>query len=82
MAPTGDDDHYHPKDALHAGFRGALATGGIGLLFAAVRNSLAVRNVGPWTTITRHGGMAATFGISLCRRRHAVHRRPALTCRI
>ncbi|GAB1317508.1 NADH-ubiquinone oxidoreductase 21.3 kDa subunit [Madurella fahalii] len=60
MAPPGDD-HYHPKDAVHAGFYGALATGGTGLLFAAVRNSLAVRNIGPWTTFTKHGGIIATF---------------------
>ncbi len=60
--PTGDDGHYHPKDAIQAGLRGAAVYGGIGLLFAAVRNSLAKSHVGPWTTFTRGGGIIATFG--------------------
>ncbi|KAG7293736.1 hypothetical protein NEMBOFW57_003793 [Staphylotrichum longicolle] len=60
MAPTGDD-HYHPKDAIHAGIYHGLVFGGGGLLFAAVRNSLAKKNVGPWTTFTRNGGIIATF---------------------
>lgn len=62
MAPTGDD-HYHPKDAIHEGFRGALVYGGVGLLFAAARNSLAKSNVGPFTTFTKNGGIIATFGM-------------------
>jgi hypothetical protein len=57
-----DDDHYHPKDAIHAGLYGTLVAGGTGLLFAAVKNSLAAKNVGPWTTFTKHGGLIATFG--------------------
>ncbi|KAL2130582.1 hypothetical protein VTI74DRAFT_6209 [Chaetomium olivicolor] len=60
MAPTGDD-HYHPQDAIHAGLYNGMVFGGAGLLFAAVRNSLAKRNVGPWTTFTRNGGLIATF---------------------
>jgi len=60
MAPTGDD-HYHPKDALHEGIRQGLTFGGVGLLFAAVRNSLAKTNVGPWTTFTRNGTVIAGF---------------------
>jgi hypothetical protein len=62
MAPT-EDDHYHPKDAIHAGVYNGAVFGGIGLLFAAVRNSLAKKNVGPWTTFTRHGGIIATCGM-------------------
>ncbi|KAK4154311.1 hypothetical protein C8A00DRAFT_32911 [Chaetomidium leptoderma] len=60
MAPTGDD-HYHPKDAIHAGLYHGMVFGGGGLLFAAVKNSLAKTNVGPWTTFTRNGGIIATF---------------------
>ncbi len=63
MAPT-EDDHYHPKDAVHIGiYKGILTYGGVGLLFAAVRNSLAKKNVGPWTTFTRHGTIIGTFGM-------------------
>ncbi|KAK4237579.1 hypothetical protein C8A03DRAFT_15907 [Achaetomium macrosporum] len=61
MAPTGDDDHYHPKDAVSAGLRNGAVFGGIGLLFAAVRNSLEKKNVGPWTTFTRGGEMVVTM---------------------
>ncbi|KAK4250051.1 hypothetical protein C7999DRAFT_38974 [Corynascus novoguineensis] len=60
MAPTGDD-HYHPKDAIHEGLRGALVYGGVGLLFAAAKNSLAKSNVGSLTTFTKNGGIIATF---------------------
>lgn len=62
MAPT-EDDHYHPKDAIHIGLKGAVVYGGVGLLFAAVRNSLAKKNVGPWTTFTKNGGIILTFGM-------------------
>jgi len=61
--PTGDDGQYHPKDAIHAGLRGAAVYGTIGLLFAAVRNSLAKTHVGPWATFTRGGGIIATVGM-------------------
>ncbi|SPQ24802.1 28217604-de8e-436d-9543-2a82e46d631c [Thermothielavioides terrestris] len=60
MASTGDDQ-YHPKDAIHSGLYGAVTYGGVGLLFAAVRNSLAKKNVGPWTTFTRNTSIIATF---------------------
>lgn len=64
MAPTGDD-HYHPKDTIHLSLYQGAGFGGIGLLFAAVRNSLSKTNVGPWTTFTKHGGIATTFGTCL-----------------
>ncbi|EAQ83208.1 hypothetical protein CHGG_09612 [Chaetomium globosum CBS 148.51] len=63
MAPTGDD-HYHPKDTIHLSLYQGAGFGGIGLLFAAVRNSLSKTNVGPWTTFTKHGGIAATFAVA------------------
>ncbi|KAK4098715.1 hypothetical protein N658DRAFT_431360 [Parathielavia hyrcaniae] len=62
MAPA-EDNHYHPKDAIHAGVHSSMVFGGIGLLFAAVKNSLARQNVGPWTTFTKNGGIIATFTI-------------------
>ncbi|KAK4124462.1 hypothetical protein N657DRAFT_571939 [Parathielavia appendiculata] len=60
MAPA-EDDHYHPKDAIHSGLYNSMVFGGAGLLFAAVKNSLARKNVGPWTTFTKNGGVIATF---------------------
>jgi hypothetical protein len=65
MAPTGDDDHYHPKDAIHAGLVHGAVMGGGGLMFAAVKNSLAKTNVGPWTVFTKNGGLIATFGMPI-----------------
>ncbi|KAK3904651.1 hypothetical protein C8A05DRAFT_42316 [Staphylotrichum tortipilum] len=62
--PTGDDGHYHPKDAIHVGLRATAVYGSIGLLFAAVRNSLAKKHVGPWATFTKGGGIIATFAIA------------------
>lgn len=62
MAQTGDDQ-YQPKDAIHSGMYQALVMGSGGLLFAAVRTSLAKRNVGPWAVLTRNGGLIATFGM-------------------
>ena len=63
MAPIEEEhEHYHPKDAVHLGLKGAAVVGGIGLLFAAVRTSLARKNVGPWAIFTRNGKLAATFG--------------------
>ncbi|KAL2019947.1 hypothetical protein VTK56DRAFT_9039 [Thermocarpiscus australiensis] len=61
MAPTTGEEHYQPKDAIHAGLYSALTTGCGGLLFAAVRNSLAKQNIGPWTVFTKNGGIIATF---------------------
>lgn len=62
MAAT-EEEHYHPKDAIHAGLHGGLTMGGVGLLFAAVRNSLAKRDIGPWAVFTRNGGLIVTFGV-------------------
>jgi hypothetical protein len=61
MAPT-EDEKYQPKDAVSHGVNGATITGSIGLLMAAVKNSLEKANVGPWTTFTRHGHIIFTFG--------------------
>ncbi|KAJ4293033.1 hypothetical protein N0V88_005697 [Collariella sp. IMI 366227] len=61
MAPTGDDDHYHPQDAINAGLRNGAVFGGGGLLLAAVKNSLAKKNVGPWAVFTKGGGVIAMF---------------------
>ncbi|KAK1753060.1 hypothetical protein QBC47DRAFT_305114 [Echria macrotheca] len=61
MAPHGDDDHYHPKDAVSSGIMGASVAGGAGLLFAAIQNSLAKQNVGAWGVFTRGGGTITSF---------------------
>ncbi|KAK3321532.1 hypothetical protein B0H66DRAFT_551995 [Apodospora peruviana] len=61
MAPHGDDDQYHPKDAVAAGVRGCLVVGGAGLFIAAIQNSMAKQNVGSWGVVTRGGGIIATM---------------------
>ncbi|KAL2262234.1 hypothetical protein VTK26DRAFT_2070 [Humicola hyalothermophila] len=61
MAPNADDHHYQPKDAIHNGIYEGLYMGGGGLLFAAVKNSLAKRNVGPWPVFTKNAGLIGTF---------------------
>ena len=67
MAPHGDDDHYHPKDAVSSGIMGASVAGGAGLLFAAIQNSLAKQSVGAWGVFTRGGGTITSFGMHLGR---------------
>lgn len=64
MVPHGDDDNYHPKDAIANGVKGAAIAGGAGLFFAAVQNSLAKQNVGAWSVFTRSGGIITTFSAS------------------
>ncbi|KAL1843592.1 hypothetical protein VTJ49DRAFT_875 [Mycothermus thermophilus] len=60
MAPT-EDEKYQPKDAVHIGLYNGMAYGGVGLFIAAVKNSLARQNVGPWNTFTKHGHIIAIF---------------------
>ncbi len=65
MAPHGDDDHYHPQDAISGGLHAALVTGGAGLFVAAAQNALQKQNVGAWSVFTRGGRLTATFGSSI-----------------
>lgn len=59
---SSDGDQYQPKDALKAAFDGGLYLGGLGLVGAAVKNSLAKGNVGAWGVFTRSGGLIFTSG--------------------
>lgn len=62
MAPHGDDESYHPKDAIKAGLSGMAITGGAGLLVAALQNATSVKNVGAWGVFTRSGHVITTLG--------------------
>lgn len=64
MAPHGDDESYHPKDAIKAGLSGMAITGGAGLLVAAFQNATSVKNVGAWGVFTRSGHIVTTLGKS------------------
>ncbi|KAI9738362.1 MAG: hypothetical protein M1834_008865 [Cirrosporium novae-zelandiae] len=56
-----NDMVYEPKDAVGQTINSTLITGGAGLLFAAVQNSLAKHNVSAWGVFTKSGGIIATF---------------------
>ncbi|KAI5920570.1 NADH-ubiquinone oxidoreductase-like protein [Camillea tinctor] len=58
---TPEEHHFHQKDALKSGVNGALIGGGAGFFASAIQNSLAKRNIGPWTVFTKTGGTIATF---------------------
>ncbi|CAN8104846.1 unnamed protein product [Discula destructiva] len=61
MAPHGDDDRYHPVDAVKAGIQGAMITGAAGLFAASIKNATRVENVGASGVFTRSGGIILTF---------------------
>lgn len=61
MAPHGDDDHYHPVDAVKTGIQGAMITGAAGLFAASIKNATRRENVGALGVFTRSGGMIFTF---------------------
>lgn len=61
MAPHGDDDRYHPVDAVKTGIQGALITGAGGLFAASIKNATRRENVGALGVFTRSGGMIFTF---------------------
>lgn len=62
MAGEDEDHHYHPKDTIAAAVQGTYVCGGVGLLMAAVQNTLQRQNVGAWGVFSKFGGTAATFG--------------------
>jgi hypothetical protein len=64
MAPHGEDDRYHPKDAISRGINGLLVGGGAGLLYAGVQNVLSTQNIGAWAIFTRHGASITSFASS------------------
>lgn len=61
MAPHGDDDHYHPVDALKAGIQGAMITGAAGVFAAGIKNATRKQNYGALGIFTRSGGTIFTF---------------------
>ncbi|KAI3393154.1 hypothetical protein diail_4679 [Diaporthe ilicicola] len=61
MAPHGDDDLYHPVDALKAGMQGAMITGAAGIFAAGIQNATRKQNFGALGVFTRSGGTIFTF---------------------
>lgn len=58
------EHHFHQRDAIKSGIKGALIGGGAGFVASAVQNSLAKRNVGVWGVFSRTGGTIAMFSTS------------------
>ncbi|KAL7619579.1 hypothetical protein AAE478_010120 [Parahypoxylon ruwenzoriense] len=58
------EQHFHQHDAIKSGINGTLLGGAVGFIYAAVQNSLAKTNVGPWGVFTRSGGNIAMFSTS------------------
>ncbi|KAH8880331.1 NADH-ubiquinone oxidoreductase subunit [Thozetella sp. PMI_491] len=61
MAPHGEDDAYHPKDAVAGGITGALVVGTAGLFTSAVKLALQPRNLGAWSIFRHTGGTTGLF---------------------
>lgn len=61
MASHGDDDHYHPVDAVNAGIKGAMITGAAGLFAAGIKNATSQANHGALGVFTKSGGLIFTF---------------------
>ncbi|MCJ1477132.1 hypothetical protein MMC13_005803 [Lambiella insularis] len=55
------EDVYQPKDAITAGIKSTLITGGAGALVSSVQNTLTKQNVTAWGIFTRTGGTIAVF---------------------
>ncbi|WYZ34188.1 hypothetical protein EsH8_I_000464 [Colletotrichum jinshuiense] len=60
---AGDDDTFHPKDAIKASITAAGALGATGFFMAAVHNALQKQNVGAMSVFTRSGGIIAVMTI-------------------
>lgn len=56
------EDVYQPRDAVTAGIRSTLITGGAGAMVSAIQNTLTKQNVTAWGIFTRTGGTIAVFG--------------------
>ena len=61
--PENTDTAFAPQDAIAKSTRSATITGGAGLLFAAVQNTVARENLGAMAVFTRFGGTIAIFGM-------------------
>ncbi|KAI9752432.1 MAG: hypothetical protein M1815_000510 [Lichina confinis] len=60
MATEGEEV-YRPQDVVRATLRAMMITGGVGLAYSAVQNSLTKHNVGAWGVFTRSGGVVTMF---------------------
>ncbi|KAK1979399.1 Tim17/Tim22/Tim23 family protein [Colletotrichum cereale] len=60
---AGDDEPYHPKDAIKASITASAALGGAGFFMAAVHNALQKQNVGAMSVFTRSGGIIGVMAI-------------------
>lgn len=60
-------DQYHPQDAIGNAFKGGGYLGVLGLVGAAVKNSLAPQNIGAWGVFTKSGNIILTSGTALSR---------------
>lgn len=63
MAEHAEDHGYHPKDAIGQAIKATMVTGGAGLFFSTVQNTLTKQNVGMMGVFTRTGGTVAVFGM-------------------
>jgi len=61
---AGEEHVYHPKDTFAATLQGTAVTGGAGLLFSAVQNTLTRQNVNAWGVFSKFGATTATFAAS------------------
>lgn len=62
MAEHEEEHSYHPQDAIGQSIKATLVTGGAGLFFSTVQNTLTRQNVGMMGVFTRTGGTVAVFG--------------------
>ncbi|KAI9680791.1 MAG: hypothetical protein M1817_004231 [Caeruleum heppii] len=58
---ASEDRPYRPKDALGAGIKGTMITGGAGVFVSSIQNTLTRQNVSAWGVVTRTGGTIAVF---------------------
>ncbi|KAI1820094.1 hypothetical protein F4861DRAFT_543268 [Xylaria intraflava] len=56
-----EETHFHQKDAIKSGAKGALVGGLTGIFASAVQNSLAKEHVGAWGVFTRTGSTVTSF---------------------
>ena len=57
---------YQPQDALATTTRAIVMTGTAGIFLAAIKNTVAKENIGPFGIFSRFGGTVGTFGMDVC----------------
>ncbi|KAF2665074.1 hypothetical protein BT63DRAFT_429023 [Microthyrium microscopicum] len=58
---AGEDENYHPKDAIGTAVQGGLTTGVVGAIASGVQAALTKQNIGILGTFTKYGGTTAVF---------------------